>query len=186
MPATFTITIDRLNEALIKELKEKYRGAELEITVRQQEEASLLSEDEFWSLIDQLDWQQETDDAITAPLVQALTGLSVSKIFGFQERLAEKLHALDQERLARQYPDYPKRFSVDGFLYDRLCVVANGRKSYEAVINDPSLMPTAVSFEPLLYVADKAYQKKTGHAMEYLPTVSYETYANAAGWPNKD
>ena len=47
MPATFTITIDRLNKALIKELKEKYRGAELEITVRQQEEASLLSEDEF-------------------------------------------------------------------------------------------------------------------------------------------
>ncbi len=185
MPATFTISIDRLDEALIKELKEKYRGAELEITIRRQEEASLLSDDEFWSLIDLLDWQQKTDDAITAPLVQALAALPVSKIFGFQERLAEKLHALDQEILARQYPDYPIRFSVDGFLYDRLCVVANGRKSYEAVINDPSLMPTTVSFEPLLYVADTAYRQKTGHAMDYLPTVSYETYSNTAGWPAK-
>lgn len=185
MPATFKIAIDKLDEQLIQELKEKYNGAELEITIRRQEEASLLSEDEFWSLIELLDWKKEEDVAITAPLIQALAALPISKIYGFQERLAEKLYALDQEKFARQFPEYPGRLSVDGFLYDRLCVVANGKAKYEEVLNDPKQMPTNFSFEPLLYVAEKAYQMKTGKQMEYMPTVSYETYSNKDGWPDK-
>jgi hypothetical protein len=69
---------------------------------------------------------------------------------------------------------------VDGFLYDRLCVVANGKATYEAVLEDPTRMPTEVSFEPLLYVASQAYELKTGNTFDYQPTVSYETYANKA------
>jgi hypothetical protein len=32
-----------------------------------------------------------------------------------------------------------------------------------------------LSFEPLLYLADRAYQLKTGREFEYSPTLSYET-----------
>lgn len=182
MPATITIAIDKLDAQLIRELKEKYQGTELEITIRRQEEGVLLSEQEFWSLIDLLDWEQDTDDAITKPLVEALSNLPVSKIYGFEEQLAEKLYALDKEEIAQQFPSYPSRFSVDGFLYDRLCVVANGKAVYEAVLEDPTRMPTEVSFEPLLYVASQAYELKTGNTFDYQPTVNYETYSNKEGW----
>ncbi len=46
-------------------------------------------------------------------------------------------------------------------------------------------MPTEVTFEPLLYVAQSAYKAKTGQEMEYIPLYSYETYSNTTGWPGR-
>lgn len=175
MPATFSMTMDKFTPEFVEELRAKYGSAEVQITVKPMADSALLSEQEFWALIALLNWEEQgDDDAVLAPLIQALAQLPESKIYLFQERLAEQLHRLDARRFAEQYPNYPDAFSVDGFLYDRLCVVANGRAAYEAVLADPSLMPTELSFEPLLYAADQAYLLKTGKKMGYVPTVSAE------------
>jgi len=73
-------------------------------------------------------------------------------------------------------------FSSDNFLYARACVVANGKAFYEKVLADPAQMPKDLTFEPLLSLARKAYQKKTGAAFDYFPTNSYETFSNPEGW----
>ncbi|PSR11932.1 MAG: hypothetical protein DA408_13525 [Bacteroidetes bacterium] len=185
MSATIKILVDRIDESFLEDLKEKYAGAELEITVHREGNPALLQEEEFWAIIDHLAWDETEDKAIVEPVISLLSTLPLSKIYSFQEILAEKLFQLDQAKFARQFPGYPDALSVDGFLYDRLCVVANGKEKYDAVLRNPTLMPTDVSFEPLLDVANQAFLRKTGKAMVFVPTFNYETYSNRGGW-NKD
>ena len=145
-------------------------------------------DDAVWSLIDLLDWDKTgDDDAVIEPLVAALSARSVEEIQRFEDTLAEKLHALDTEAHAREIGDEAydgpgSPFSPDWFLYVRSCVVANGRSTFERVLADPKEMLRDLEFEALLYVASKAYQRKTGTEFTYVPTTSYETFSNEAGW----
>lgn len=72
--------------------------------------------------------------------------------------------------------------SADDFLYARCAVVAEGRNYYEKVLNDSSQMPEDIVFEPLLYLADDAFEMKTGIPFNYVPTYNYETQSNKLGW----
>jgi hypothetical protein len=74
---------------------------------------------------------------------------------------------------------------VDGFLYARCLVVANGREFYDAVHSDPTTMPKDADFEAILMLAADAYDRKTGLVWDELDEtdVSYETFSNEAGWP---
>lgn len=186
MQATFKIPVKNLNPAFIKEMQEKYAGAELEITVKRNPDFNLLEEEQFWEIIDLLDWEQEADADIIEPVVAKLAAMSVAHIYQFQDILSEKLYRLDQRQFAEHIGDRSyqpgKYFSVDGFLYIRACVVANGREIYEEVLKDPGKMPKGVSFEPVLYVATKAYKRKTGREFIYIPLFDYETYSNEKGW----
>ncbi|MCA8953560.1 MAG: DUF4240 domain-containing protein [Planctomycetes bacterium] len=148
-----------------------------------------MDEDLFWQLIAQLDWAKLGDDeAVCAPVVVALAARPEAAIHGFEEILAQKLFALDTEAHARQtgenaYVGPEEYFSVDAFLYARCCVVANGQEFYERVRRDPTQMPADVDFEALLGIAGAAFEARTGGELEFTPSVSYETFANAAGWP---
>lgn len=148
-----------------------------------------MSEEQFWSIIELLDWDQETDDAILAPAILALEPFPVADIRRFQDLLAEKLFALDKqvfaERIGEKSYGGDTYFSVDTFLYARACVVANGRAYYEQVLSDPGKMPKNFTFEALLSLAGLAYEKKTGQEWDYLPEPSYETYSNRSGWGGK-
>jgi hypothetical protein len=149
-----------------------------------------MDEATFWSLIDKFDWSKDDDDAIIEPAVLALALLPDSQIAEFQEILARKLYALDGRAWARESGEVwfgePDRLSVDGFLYARCLVVANGREFYEAVLADPTTMPKEdADFEALLSLAADAYDRKTGLVWDELDdtAVSYETFSNEAGWP---
>jgi hypothetical protein len=150
-----------------------------------------LDETTFWDLIAKLDWDQEGDDEkVVEPVVTALAGLPDSAIAGFQNNLASKLYALDGRAWAREsgsgiWWGEPDKLSVDGFLYARLAVVANGRAFYESVLGDPTSMPKDGEFESLLYVASKAYERKTGLDDDGgldMTDVSFETFSNEDGW----
>ena len=144
---------------------------------------------QFWSLIDRFDWSKDEDDDIIEPAVMALALLPDVQIADFQEVLARKLYALDGRAWARESGDVwwgdPDRLSVDGFLYARCLVVANGREFYDAVVADPTLMPKEGDFEAILMLAADAYDRKTGLEWDEIEDteVSYETFANEAGWP---
>jgi hypothetical protein len=60
--------------------------------------------------------------------------------------------------------------------------VANGREYFELVLRDPSRIPKDMEFESLLYVARNAYERKTRKEWDFASAVSYETFANEAGW----
>ena len=149
-----------------------------------------MDETMFWSLIDRFDWSKEEDDDIIEPAVMALALLPDSQIAEFQQILARKLYALDGRAWARESGELiwfgePDRVAVDGFLYARCLVVANGKEFYDAVHSDPTTMPKDADFEAILMLAAYAYDRKTGLVLDELDEtdVSYETFSNEAGWP---
>lgn len=178
-----------LDERFIRELQAEHSDENVEIVihVHPRPVGEILSEETFWQIIDLLDWEQEDDEAIVEPVVAHLARLPIALIYQFLDKLSEKLYLLDTRAHAENSgnnayrPDAP--FSVDLFLYDRCCVVANGRQFFEDVLADPALMPKDLSFEPILYVASDAYERKMEKPMEdYLPVYNYETFSNEEGW----
>ncbi|NUO02313.1 MAG: DUF4240 domain-containing protein [Saprospiraceae bacterium] len=187
MTAVVKINIDELDNNFVEHLKREFAHASLEIRVHDQEDAaSAFAEGDFWNLIELLDWSEEEDDAkVVEPVIQALERLPLAHIYRFADLLSEKLWYLDTKQHAQVFLDDPEEegyLSVDDFLYARCAVVANGREYYEAVLADPSRMPVDFTFEPLLFVAMTAYQRKTGKQFIALPAFNYETYSNKKGW----
>lgn len=148
-----------------------------------------MDEEQFWQIISLLDWGRKRNEDISAPAVQALSRYPEADIYRFEDLLAQKLFALDGAKFAKSlgWGDSSNRhFSVDIFLYARCCAVANGRVFYENVLKKPSLMPKDHTFEPLLYMAEKAHRLKTGaDRYDYLPASSYETFSNHDAWPGE-
>jgi hypothetical protein len=150
-----------------------------------------VDENTFWGVIAKLEWKHEGDDErVVEPVVKALTAMPEAEIAAFQNMLAAKLYALDGRAWAREsggdvWWGEPDKLSVDGFLYSRCVVVANGRKFYDDVLRDSEQMPKDLEFESLLYIAPTALQRRTGHeeANELETEVSFETFSNSAGWP---
>lgn len=175
----FTINIKNLTPEAVKAMQDRFGNADLEIKVHQVTEC--------WTLIELLDWSYEDqdDDKVVAPLIDKLSSLAVAHIYQFADWLAEKLWQLDTAPHAQVFLEEDDYLSVDDFLYARCAVVANGRDLFYQVLDHPSDMPTEVTFEPLLYVAPEAFQRKTGEKMVYVPLFNYETYSNREGWQKK-
>jgi len=148
----------------------------------------VMSEREFWEIVGKLNWDEAGDDeAVVEPVVEYLANKSNQDIFEFEELLAQKLHALDTMAHAKEigedaYVSGSDYFSVDGFLYSRCVVVANGKSYFEHVHENPSEFPKDMEFEAILYVAQQAYNKKNNSEWKYVSPTSYETYENTSGW----
>jgi predicted DNA-binding WGR domain protein len=150
-----------------------------------------MDEDLFWEIIASFNWKKQIDDdAIMLPAEKRLASLPIEDIFAFDNILAEKLYQLD----GKKYADvcYPKKqtlsdgtpyMSVDDFLYCRCCVVINGQKFYQFTLDYPKNWPLDSTFESILYLARRAYERKTtGEDYPHLSEPSFETYSNRAGW----
>ena len=146
----------------------------------------------FWGLIARLNWSRTgADDMVLEPLIDELARLRDGEIAGFQDTLTRKLYAIDGRAWARESGSdiwwaEPGSLSEDGFLYARCAVVAAGRDVYERVLVDPTEMPKNRQLEGLLYAASTAYERKTGLDASGeldMSDVSFETFANEAGWP---
>lgn len=144
-----------------------------------QKPKKMMSEDEFWSIISILDWEQQgNDELVLAPAIKALASKSKATICRFEERFAFLMYQIDTKAHANNNGDD----SADGFVYARCAVIANGREFYEAVLRDPTKMPKDIEFESLLGLASGAYELKTGNEFEYTTGCSYESFSNPAGW----
>jgi hypothetical protein len=178
--------LNALNAAFVRNLQEKYPDAQVTISPSITMSPKKMKHDTFWSIIEQFDWGRKHPQDIVSPAIVALSVYNEAEIFAFEDYLAHTLHALDTEVHAIQtgWGD-TNRFSPDVFLYARCAVVANGKKYYAKVLHTPERMPKDSSFEPILYLAEKAYQLKTGKDdYDYLPEITYETFGNSIGWPN--
>ncbi|TGD81583.1 DUF4240 domain-containing protein [Hymenobacter wooponensis] len=144
----------------------------------------------FWEVLDLLNWKKAgNDDAVLLPAEKRLATLPLEDIFAFEDLLAEKLYQLDGEVYAAAcYPGEGTRtISGDAFLYDRCSVLCNGPAFYEEVLQDPTKWPVGLEFESLLYLASKAYTRKTKQEdFPHITRVSYETGSNSTGWPSTE
>ncbi|MCF8247227.1 MAG: DUF4240 domain-containing protein [Saprospiraceae bacterium] len=175
--------------SLLKDLKAKYPKAMLRIEAENGLHAGGMDEAQFWAIIALLDWEQPNREDVLAPAVLALSEFDKADIFRFHDLLNEKLYALDGKRFAvqlgsnRYAPQAGKYFSVDDFLYSRCAVVANGRAFYESVLQNPKRMPKEFTFESLLYLPERAWERTTGRDdYDYFPETWYETFSNPEGW----
>lgn len=188
MQNSIKLPLRSLTPVMVKDLQGKYPSAVVSIEVEGKTDAAGMDDEKFWSIIALLDWGRKSSEDIIAPAVDVLSQLPEQDIFRFEHILAEKLHALDGEKFALNLGwgnENGKSFSPDVFLYARCCAVANGKAFYEKVLKEPAAMPKDYTFEPILYLAEKAYQLKSGsNDFDYLPNISYETFSNHAGWPN--
>lgn len=186
MDSTLRVKSLAFNPQLLEDIKQQVgQMADVEIRIHSSESTlRWLTEDQFWSLIATLDWSKTgDDDAVVEPVIEALIGMPVANIYKFQDYLSEKLWLLDTRQHAEASSEETDTgISSDVFLYDRCCVVANGKEFYESVLQDPSLWPKGYSFESLLNVASDAYERKTGNHFTYYSTYNYETGSNETGW----
>jgi hypothetical protein len=161
------------------------KDAEVEIRVQESKHGKgLFSEEEFWAVIDLLDWSEQARPAIVAPAIKALSLMHLPGIYLFQDLLSEKLYRLDTRQHAAAYrsKQADDSFSADDFLYVRCAVIAKGKAYYENVLKTPSEMPGDIDFEHLLDLAAEAYLLKTGKEFDYSPLFPYETRSNTEGW----
>jgi Protein of unknown function (DUF4240) len=123
-----------------------------------------MDDEEFWALIDLITgsrWDDSTSDV--TGLVEALAALPAEEIAAFYGVLGDKALALATHEHYAAFSWFPGL--ADTFLYARLAVIANGRKTYEMILSKPSQFParsTNIWFEKLLYVCDDAYRIATG------------------------
>lgn len=190
MTAVLNVNAQNLDTAFIESIKSRFSTADLEIRVKPQADKKpipLFSTKDFWETIAQLDWAHENgdDEQVLAPAVAFLAQRPLEHIYRFADLLAEKLWHLDTQAHAQVFLDDPASagyLSVDDFLYARCAVVANGLQTYENVLQNPSQMPTDITFEPLLGLAAAAHRRKTGRDTLIVSAYNYETYSNRKGW----
>ncbi len=187
MDTILTVNIDEMDTKFVETLKRDFAHTAAEIRLQGPSgSGAFFAESDFWEFIGLLDWAQEGDDAkVVEPLVGHLANQPLSHIYRFSDVLAEKLWQLDTRAHAQVFLDDPEEegyLSVDDFLYTRCAVVANGPDYYEKVLKSPAKVPKDLTFEPLLYIALKAYKRKTGKDFTAIPARNYETYSNKGGW----
>lgn len=187
MNTVLKINVQELDSEFVENLKKEHSDSELEIIVHDHlAPIPSFTENEFWQMIDLLDWSEEGDDEKTVePLIRALEQMPMANIYRFLDILSEKLWWLDTRNHAKVFLDDPEEegyLSADDFLYARCAVVANGKQYYEDVLRHPAKMPADATFEPLLFVVYHAYKRKTGKDFMSPPSMSYETYSNKEGW----
>ena len=173
MTTILKVNINDLNSNFFLDLGQRLGNAdEVEIRIpKQKQKEKLFTDKQFWQLINLLDWSQKKSTDILAPAVKELSLMSVVNIYLFADKLSEKLFLLDTRAhgdayLKNEGDDY---LSVDDFLYIRCAVVAEGKSYFEKVLSDPTLFPSDIDFEPLLGLANTAYQLKTGRSFGYYP-----------------
>lgn len=187
MTAVLKINTQDLDARFIEKMKAEHAMSDLEIhVVDAAGDAPFLGESGFWNVISKLDWNKVGDDAaVLEPAVDFLSKQPLSHIYQFVDQLAEKLHRLDTKAHAQVFLDDEESegyLSPDDFLYVRCAVVASGETAFKTVLAEPAKMPTELTFEPLLHLANAAYRRKTGKEATLKPAISYETYSNRSGW----
>lgn len=186
MTKVLSVHLDELNSQFIQALQQEFgKDAAVEMRLRDTNPVDeLLSETDFWRIIDKIDWSKATTSEQLNPAIYLLSEMPVASIYLFADKLSEKLYHLDTKAHGDAYvtnetDDY---LSVDDFLYVRCAVVAEGQAYYENILKHPQELSNEISFEQLLNLADQAYKLKTGKKMDYFPAYNYETYSNKLGW----
>jgi hypothetical protein len=139
----------------------------------------------FELIMDVCDWDKSgDDDAVLAPLITFLSGLSVDEIFSFDDIMSGLLFDLDTKKNYKRACKYYDH-SDDTFLYSRCCALINGEEFYEKVKAGKNNNIWTMEFEAILSVPMLAWSKKYNKNCEEYPHLtekSIETGSNSDSW----
>ena len=177
MTTVINLNLYDINTQFLQGLTQQFgQRAKVQLHVEQASEAdNWLSEKQFWEVIDSLDWSKKTSKEILLPAVEKLAAMPLAAIYLFEDKMSEKLFALDTKENA-------VGFGTDSFLYARCAVITEGEKFYQKVLKNASKMPKNISFEAVLNLAELAFELKTGSKFNYTAAISYETGSNQNAW----
>ncbi len=145
-----------------------------------------MTDNKFWQILKKFDWYNAgDDDEVMQPALNHLAQLEDEEIFAFEERMAELLYALDTRELADKLYAEDEYMSGDIFLYQRCCVLVNGKDYYNGILNGIELPDPDLEFEAILYLPSRAWAKKHNADPDdypYITKTSYETGSNTERW----
>lgn len=186
MATVLNISINDLSTQFIQDLRANFdTRTKIEIKVQESKHGEgLFSEVQFWQIVELLDWSKKEYSDIIAPAVLALSKMPMPCIYLFKDFLSEKLYRLDTRQHALVYLKKERNdfLSADDFLYARCAVVAEGKAFYQKTLKNADEMPSGITFEPLLNIANEAYKVKTNKNLNYIPSFNYETKSNKEAW----
>jgi hypothetical protein len=135
-----------------------------------------MNESEFWALVESS--RGRSIDRRVERLGRELARRPATDITGFADQLAVHLRRLDTPEHASAAGTPPG----DAFLSIRCAVVMAGRGQYTKVAESPRAMARYrdADAEPLLTVAQEAYEEATGMAWEHQPPVDVESGTSPA------
>lgn len=179
---------DRANFEI--EIQEEEKKMQSKWKKRPQSPKTMMEDHLFWEIISLLDWKVFDQDQynVLEPAIYALSRMKVKDIKQFQETLTYKLYLLDTREHAKNigatsYEEANDEYvSADVFLYTRCLAIACGKNLFEKALAEPIHMPKNKDFEPLLYLAEKAYTRRMGKKFEYETGCDYESFSNKEGW----
>jgi hypothetical protein len=147
---------------------------------------------DFWEIVGSN--LVETADDVEAALARIsvrLDALEPLDLARFAEQLQEHLHRIDRRDLAdvpvvlaggREFPQ-----TADHFLYARCACVLAGEEEYRKSVRSTTefsrfVKPSVQGAEGLLYLAPNTYEKKVGHELEVVNSLSVESMSNLEEW----
>ena len=126
-----------------------------------------MTENNFWEILDKLDWTHEGDDEkVMEPVKNALAQLSDEDIFEFDNIMSSKLYDLDSRERAQKLYGTLEHFSADTFLYNRCVAIVNGKEYYEDILNQRQQLNPDLEFESILYLPALAWAQKHHESMD--------------------
>jgi hypothetical protein len=128
---------------------------------------------QFWRLIEEARRETGGDcDQQVELLQKKLSLLSEDEIIAFAETMEELLNEAYTWELWAASSILNGGSSDDGFEYFRLWLIAQGEQVFSRALADPETLadypgkfPEPVECEALGYIAEDAYEEKTGHEM---------------------
>jgi hypothetical protein len=128
---------------------------------------------EFWRVIDFVHQQAKGDENLyEVLLIKNLEQYSPEKIIEFECLLEQQLLNADDFKVMAAQKIIEGSVTDDSYLYFRCWLISQGKSVFEEALRNPdSLVSVDVEesiaeFEPLLYIATKAYKHKTGKQEE--------------------
>ncbi|BDR52915.1 hypothetical protein KIM372_08220 [Bombiscardovia nodaiensis] len=139
-----------------------------------------MTADEFWKIVDMLDWKyaDKDDEKILKPAVTYLASCSDEDIFAFDEIMSKLLYDIDGDQ-------WYTGDSGDVFLYERCIALVNGKQFYDQVKAGKQKLDPDMEFESLLTLPGSAWALKHGASPDdyrHFSKYSYESFSNVANW----
>ncbi len=124
---------------------------------------------EFWQIMEWSLAKSHNNQQVQENLViEKLVTYTPSQIIDFEIILRQLLKEANDYTVAAAEKIMQAWVSDNPYLYFRCWLISQGKNTFEATIKNPDFLAdktdkhTNTDFETLLYVADKAYQQKTG------------------------
>ncbi len=132
--------------------------------------SEMMDEDRFWQMVsDSIDESGSEQQVQESSLITALEKLSPAEIIGFRLRTDKLLHDTYNSEMWCAGYIMNGGCSDDGFEYFRLWIISRERDVFENAKANPDSLVDQVDedtefydFESLWYVANTAFEKKTG------------------------